>query len=142
MQKLIDLYHKYETIILYLFWGGVTTLVDIVAFVGLHSGLHWNYQVANTIAWFLSVLVAYLTNKVWVFGSHYTTPRALLVEAAKFFFYRGLTLILDDFIMWVGISVLDGNSLVVKLIDQIIIVVANYVFSKWLIFKETETIKK
>ena len=80
-----ELWNKYKSVIVYLFWGVVTTIVNIGVFQWLSSGIHWNYQLANIIAWFVSVLVAYLTNKVWVFGSHYTTFRAFIVEFIKFY---------------------------------------------------------
>lgn len=138
MTKLVALFNRYRSVIAYLFWGVVTTVVNIVVFQFLSSGVHWNYQLANVIAWFLSVLVAYFTNKVWVFGSHYSTVKAFLKEFFWFYFYRGLTLIMDVIIMYVGISLLKFDSpiqqLIVKIIDNVIVVIANYVFSKWLIF--------
>ena len=144
MTKLIRLFNKYRSIIAYLFWGVVTTVVNIVVFQFLSSGIHWNYQLANVIAWFLSVLVAYFTNKVWVFGSHYSTVKAFLKEFFWFYFYRGLTLIMDVIIMYVGISLLKFDSpiqqLIVKIIDNVIVVIANYIFSKWLIFHDNRYI--
>ncbi|GFI59563.1 hypothetical protein IMSAG044_00448 [Lactobacillaceae bacterium] len=139
-----DLWVKYKSIIAYLFWGVVTTVVNLAVFQILSSGIHWNYQVANVIAWFLSVLVAYFTNKVWVFGSHYTTVNDFIVEFLRFYFYRGLTLVLDIIIMYVGVSLLGFNDplqqFIVKFIDNVIVVIANYIFSKWLIFKDNRDI--
>ena len=113
-------------------------------FQWLSSGIHWNYQLANIIAWFVSVLVAYLTNKVWVFGSHYTTFRAFIVEFIKFYFYRALTLLIDIVFMYVGVTLLGFDSaiqqLVVKILDNVVVVIANYIFSKWLIFKSNDKI--
>lgn len=144
MTKLVALFNRYRSVIAYLFWGVVTTVVNIVVFQFLSSGVHWNYQLANVIAWFLSVLVAYFTNKVWVFGSHYSTVKAFLKEFFWFYFYRGLTLIMDVIIMYVGISLLKFDSplqqLIVKIIDNIIVVIANYIFSKWLIFHDNRDI--
>ena len=139
-----DLWVKYKSIIAYLFWGVVTTVVNLAVFQILSSGIHWNYQVANIIAWFLSVLVAYFTNKVWVFGSHDTTVSDFIVEFLRFYFYRGLTLVLDIIIMYVGVSLLGFNDplqqFIVKFIDNVIVVIANYIFSKWLIFKDNRDI--
>lgn len=144
MTKLVALFNRYRSVIAYLFWGVVTTVVNIAVFQFLSSGVHWNYQLANVIAWFLSVLVAYFTNKVWVFGSHYSTVKAFLKEFFWFYFYRGLTLIMDVIIMYVGISLLKFDSplqqLIVKIIDNVIVVIANYIFSKWLIFHDNRDI--
>jgi putative flippase GtrA len=144
MTKLVALFNKYRSIIAYLFWGVVTTVVNIAVFQFLSSGAHWNYQLANVIAWFLSVLVAYFTNKVWVFGSHYSTVKAFVKEFILFYFYRGLTLIMDLIIMYVGVTLLGFDSpiqqLVVKIVDNVVVVIANYVFSKWLIFHDNRDI--
>ena len=78
-----QLWSKYKSIIAYLFWGVVTTVVNLAVFQILSPGLHWNVEVATVIAWFASVLVAYFTNKVWVFGSHYTTVSDFLVEILR-----------------------------------------------------------
>ena len=105
-----------------------------------------NYQVANIIAWFLSVLVAYFTNKVWVFNSHYTTVKAFAIEFVEFYFYRGLTLLIDVAFMFVGVTVLQFNSpiekLVVKTLDNVVVIIANFIFSKFLIFTEKKKFER
>ena len=140
------LWQKYKSILAYLFWGVVTTIVNLASYQWLSTGLHWNFEVATVIAWFLSVLVAYFTNKVWVFGSDYTSVKAFVVEFIQFFFFRGLTLLLDMLIVYIGVSLLGFRSplgqFIVKIIDNILVVIANYVFSKWLIFKSNEKMMK
>lgn len=139
------LWDKYKSIVAYLFWGVVTTIVNLATFQILSSGIHWNYEVATVIAWFVSVLVAYFTNKVWVFGSHYTTVSDFITELFRFFFYRALTLVIDIVITFVGISVLGFKDplgkFIVKVIDNVIVVLANYIFSKWLIFNNNKKIE-
>ncbi|HIX36134.1 MAG TPA: GtrA family protein [Candidatus Limosilactobacillus merdigallinarum] len=138
------LWQKYKSIIAYLFWGVVTTIINIGSYQIMSPVWHWNYEVSTVIAWFLSVLAAYFTNKVWVFGSHYTTVKAFVVEITSFFFYRGLTLLIDMAFMWVGVSVLGLRSslqqFIVKTLDNVVVIIANYIFSKWLIFKNNENI--
>ena len=138
------LWQKYKSIIAYLFWGVVTTIINIGSYQIMSPVWHWNYEVSTVIAWFLSVLAAYFTNKVWVFGSHYTTVKAFVVEITSFFFYRGLTLLIDMAFMWVGVSVLGLRSslqqFIVKTLDNVVVIIANYIFSKWLIFKNNEHI--
>ncbi|MEY8441586.1 GtrA family protein [Lactobacillaceae bacterium 24-114] len=140
-----ELWNKYKSIIAYLFWGVVTTLVNLTVFQILSPGLHWNVALSTVIAWFASVLVAYFTNKVWVFGSHYTTFSDFVVEILRFFFYRGLTLVIDLIITYVGITLLKFDSpmqqLIVKFIDNVIVVIANYIFSKWLVFRDNRNIE-
>lgn len=97
-----------------------------------------NYQVANIIAWFLSVLFAYITNKLWVFSSKTHGLTNLIKEMSSFFFFRILSLVMDIFMMWLGISVLHANPVLTKIVDNVVVVVANYFFSKWYIFKSNK----
>lgn len=144
MELIKRLWQKYKSIIAYLFWGVVTTIINIGSYQIMSPVWHWNYEVSTVIAWFLSVLAAYFTNKVWVFGSHYTTVKAFVIEISSFFFYRGLTLLIDMAFMWVGVSVLGLRSplqqFIVKTLDNVVVIIANYIFSKWLIFKNNENI--
>ena len=91
------------------------------------------------------MLVAFFTNKVWVFGSPYTTWKAFWIEIVEFFFYRGVTLLMDMAFMWLALSVLGMRSpiqqLIAKTLDNVVVVVANYIFSKWLIFKSNDKVK-
>ncbi|MCF6160760.1 MAG: GtrA family protein [Furfurilactobacillus sp.] len=138
MATLVKLFKKYQSQIAYLFFGGVTTVVNIVVFAVANSWWHWNYQVANILAWLLSVLVAYITNKLWVFSSHAKGFRENMREITSFFGFRILTLLFEVVILFVGITLLHGNNILVKIIDQVIVIVSNYFFSKWYIFKTND----
>ncbi|AXX65308.1 GtrA family protein [Bombilactobacillus bombi] len=132
-----NLIKKYWDVISYLIFGGLTTLINLLVFYELYTWHHiLGYQVANVIAWLLSVIFAYLTNKQFVFNSHQSSKKAVLKELESFFFFRFLSLIIDMGILKVGIGIMQANSLIVKLLDNIIVVIANYVFSKVFIFKE------
>lgn len=142
MEKLKALFIKYREQLAYLFFGGVTTLVNIVAYgllarAGLATG--W----ANAIAWVLSVAVAYVTNRAWVFRSH-SRGLAALKELAAFVACRLATGALDEAIMILGVDhlgprVAPGHlalwSLGVKVFANVLVIVLNYVFSKLLIFR-------
>lgn len=130
---MIQLFKKYRAVIAYLFFGGLTTLINLIVFAVLQPVMY--YQVANMIAWFLSVLFAYITNKLWVFSAKTHGLAELTKEVSSFFFFRVLSLLLDMFIVWLGITVLHANPLLTKLVDNVVVVVANYFFSKLFIFK-------
>ncbi|KRN28338.1 gtrA-like family protein [Lactobacillus selangorensis] len=136
MQTIRNLYEKYRDILAYLVFGVLTTLINIVVYWFCTSVLHWNYMLANNLAWFLSVLFAFFTNKTFVFRSKYTTVKAFFIEMGAFFFARGVSLILDDGIMFVGISLLHWSSLLTKFIDQFVVIAVNYIFSKWIFRKK------
>lgn len=135
MDKIRALFKKYEAFISYVFFGGLTTLINLVVFWVTHEQMGINWAVANIIAWFLSVLFAFFTNKTWVFHSRYTTVWAFLKEIFLFFGARGASLVIDQSIMWIGIDLLHVGAMLTKLVDQIVVILINYVFSKW-IFKK------
>ncbi|WP_203633377.1 GtrA family protein [Lacticaseibacillus suibinensis] len=126
--------HQLWALFLYAFFGGWTTLINLVAFtVAQRAGMTW--MLANLIAWILSVLFAFVTNKLWVFHSHTETLGALSWEFAKFIFARVASLGIDYGFMFLFISGLTMNPVFAKLLTQLAVQVANYVFSKVIIFK-------
>lgn len=133
-----QLFNKYKPVISYLFWGVVTTIVNIGVFAILSDYLHLFYQVSNVIAWFVSVLVAYVSNKLWVFNSHTETTGQLVTEAVRFFLMRTATLAIDIIILYIGITLLNGNDIIVKIIDNVVVVTSNYAFSKMVVFKNKQ----
>lgn len=133
---MIKLFKQYYRVISYLFFGVLTTVINIGVFAALQLLTSWNYQVETVIAWFLAVLFAYITNKLWVFSSHTVTLKAFFTEMGSFFFFRLLSLAIEMVIMWVGVSLLKQNAILVKVVDNIVVIVANYVFSKVFIFRK------
>jgi len=130
------LWTKYLEIILYVFFGGCTTLVNIVVYQVCAKGLGMGTLLANGLAWVLSVAFAYVTNRVWVFHSKEKTARGILREAGSFVGARVFTGLLDEGIMYLFIDVVGWPGLPVKIASNILVIVLNYVFSKLLIFKK------
>ncbi|WP_265455578.1 GtrA family protein [Enterococcus sp. HY326] len=126
----------YWEILSYLFFGGATTVVNMGVFFIANAFLH-HYIVANTIAWFISVLFAFVTNKIFVFQTKSETAGQLVWEWLKFMFYRILSLGIDNGSLYVIVDVFKWNVIVGKLVSQVLVVVANYAFSKLFIFKKT-----
>lgn len=124
-----------KAVIAYLFWGVVTTILNIGIFM-LVVKIGINYQVGNVLGWLAAVTVSYFTNKVWVFYSKYMGLKNTIKEMGRFFFYRIVTLVMDFVITFIGISLLGINSFIVKVVDNVVVVVCNYIFSKLLIFKK------
>ena len=135
MKKLIDLFFKYKEVILYLFFGGCSTLVNIVTYGIGTRVLEWDVVSANILAWLCSVIFAYLTNKFFVFESKTNDLNTLFKEILSFFSARIVTLLLDVAIMKFGIY-FGINDLIMKVIANIFVIIANYIFSKLFIFKK------
>lgn len=136
MERIIELIKKYKELITYGIFGVLTTIINIVTYAFLYNQLGVSNVVSNVIAWILSVLFAYVTNKIWVFESKSTEPGVLLREMVSFFGCRLATGLLDLAIMYVTVDVLALNSTLMKCISNVIVIVANYVFSKLVIFKK------
>jgi putative flippase GtrA len=129
-------FQKYRDIILYLFFGGCTTVLNIAVYYLCYNIAGIPNVPSTCIAWILSVLFAYLTNKVYVFQSRSFQREVLLREGLQFFGCRLLTGILDVAIMFVAVDLLHWNGLLWKVISNVLVIILNYVASKLLIFKK------
>ncbi len=130
----MKLIKKNREVISYLIFGVLTTLVNYLCYYLAKDFFSLDYRLSNFIAWFFSVLFAFITNKHLVFLSE-SKGTDLLKEAGKFYFYRILSLVIDMGAMIVLISGLHLNDFLAKTITQVLVIVLNYVFSKWFIFK-------
>lgn len=136
MDKLKSLYKKYEEIINYVIVGGCTTFVSLASyylcvFTVFDPDDVILLQCANIISWVLSVTFAFFANRKYVFKSK--NPK-VLEEASKFYGARILTLLIDMLFMWLTVSVLKWNDKLMKLLSQVVILVLNYIISKFLVF--------
>ena len=135
-QKAADILKKYREQILYLVFGALTTVVSIGSYALFNAVFGINELIANVISWILAVLFAYVTNRRWVFCSSAKTKKEILTEMASFFAGRLATLGMEELILFVFITCLGLNSIAVKIIAQVIVLVSNYVISKLLVFRK------
>lgn len=138
MEKIKGLYLKYKEIINYLIVGVLTTVVSLaVYYISVFTVLNpenaVELQTANIISWIAGVAFAYVTNRRYVFESKEENK---LKELAKFVAARLVTLLMDMFIMFIGVTVLKGSDKIMKLISQVVIIISNYIFSKIFVFKK------
>lgn len=120
-------------LVLYVVFGAFTFLVNIVTYFLFESVMGINYLVSNVLAWFFSVLFAYITNRRWVFESK--SPD-ILKEMSLFFGGRIFSGVVDTVLMYLFIDVLVLGNTFSKIVVQIIVIVLNYVFSKLIVFKD------
>lgn len=135
---MIKMYHKYEEIINYLIIGGLTTLVSLIVYYGLtltilnpNNGLE--LQITNIISWIISVTFAYFTNRKYVFKQK---DNVNMKEASQFYLSRVSTLLIDMLLMYVFVTKLAFNDKIVKIIVQVIVIILNYILSKYIVFKK------
>lgn len=119
----------------YLFFGGCTFSVNFITYLFFKNLLHFNYFIANLIAWILSVFFAYITNKLYVFESRGKNFAQNIKELFLFFAVRILTLGFDMGSLSFCFEVLKTSDFIAKFISQFIVILSNYIFSKLIIFK-------
>ena len=127
---------KYWQVIAYMIFGGLTTLINLLLFNYLYTWKHMTgYQMATFVAWLVSVIFAYVTNKLYVFHAHSCTKKQMIGEIFSFLFWKILSLLIDFLILKNGIVIMNANAFWVKIVDNVIVVIANYLFSKVFIFE-------
>ncbi len=137
MKKIKELYLKYKEIINYLFFGGCTTIVNFISYYIPARIIGIDEVISNSIAWCISVLFAYVTNKIFVFSSKKENLVGILKEMFSFIFARLFSGALCDIGLFaLMINILGINDIVSKITTQILVVILNYVLSKLVIFKK------
>ncbi len=136
IQKLRHLCKKHIDIISYLFFGGLTTVVNYLVYFPLYNYLHLSGVVSNVIAWCAAVIFAYLTNKPFVFKSHDWSMKTVAPEFSKFVGCRVGSGALETGIIWLTVDYLHWNGNLMKIMVAVLVVILNYVGSKLLVFRK------
>jgi len=135
MKKIFNLINLYKDYILYVIFGVATTLVNIISYVILDY-LSLGTVTSTSLSWFVSVLFAYVTNKLFVFHIQDKDKKHFFNKIIDFYGCRLATGLMDLLIMYVFVDLLNMNNLVIKCLSNIIVIILNFVFSKYLIFKK------
>lgn len=152
MKKLIKAFLNKETI-LYLFFGVITTVIGFVSLKLFDTLLGQRlYLVSNSLSWFLCVAFAFVTNKLYVFESKSWSRETLKKEIPSFFSARIASYFIEQGSLWLMMDVLLfkdrvfdfivirlSGLMTAKCIVGVIVVVFNYVLSKLLIFKKSQS---
>jgi putative flippase GtrA len=127
---------KYKELILYVFFGGCTTVVNVLSYFICTRMFHMHYLVSTVVAWFLAVLFAYVTNRKYVFMSENKDGKAILIEFISFISCRLLTGFLDVANMYIFVDLLKLNDVLIKIASNMFVIIGNYVASRLFIFKK------
>ncbi len=146
---MLQLLKKYKSVILYIIFGGLTTVIDWgVSFLLYYL---WGDAIdatpillhgANVVAWVAAVAFAYVTNRIWVFESRRRGFLPILGEIAAFAGGRVTTLVLQEILMAVFCTWLGFNEYIMKLIAAVFVVILNYFISKLFVFRKQKTADK
>ena len=121
-----------KEILSYIIFGILTTLVNFSVYLLFARVLSLNYIFSNILAWFFSVLFAYITNRIWVFESKSSD---IFTEVSLFFGGRIFSGVVDTGLLYLFVDVLLFEDFLSKILIQIIVVILNYLFSKLIVFK-------
>lgn len=136
IQKIRKLIEKYWDILTYLFFGVLSTVVNYLVYLPVLYLLGWSAAVSNMVAWVVAVAFAFLTNKPFVFKSHDWSMQTVLPELSKFVGCRIASGVGETLILFLTVDLLGWSGAVWKLVTSVLVVVANYFGSKFLVFKK------
>ena len=135
MEKILNIYNQFKEQILYIVFGVLTTAINIIAFFVCSRLMNLGLIPSTVIAWILSVLFAFVTNKIYVFNSKNYNFSVVLRELIDFVISRGATGILDLGLMYLFVSVIGIEDMISKIVINIIVIILNYILSKLYVFK-------
>ena len=131
-------YKKYKEGLLYLFFGGLTFFLSIFLFWFMDSVMHLNEVVNNSIDWVICVAFQFFTNRTWVFDGKVETKKDFLKQAGSFTLGRLFTLVVEDALIFIFITLMGFPKMPVKLGATFVVIVLNYIISKLIVFKKKE----
>lgn len=136
-------YKKNKEMLLYLFFGVLTTAVSFLTaglskmlLEGLGSSKDIVSTVSTVISWICAVTFAYVTNRIWVFDSNAKGLKSIVTEAASFYGGRLFTLFVEMLMMWIGYSLMQINYWIAKIVANVVVLILNYVISKLFVFRK------
>ena len=134
LRRLLHKYLNRETI-LYLVFGVMTTIVNFAVYwLCNHAGIV--YWLGNIIAWVCAVAAAFVTNKLWAFESKSWARGVVWRELLLFTGARLFSLGIEEGFLLLTVGVLHANEMLMKVIAAVFVIVSNYIFSKFIIFKK------
>ena len=110
-------------------------MVSLGFFALFHYFVGLSVAMAGAASDVLAIIFAFVTNKIYVFGSPNWRPKTLLPELIKFSASRALTVVLGIWALVVLVDNLGFNAMLMRLLTMVVIhVIGNYILSKWVVF--------
>lgn len=134
---------KYREPVAYVFFGGLTTVVNWLAYM-LFVWMGIDINISNILSWVVGVLFAFVVNKWFVFENKSLEVKTVIIEMGAFFGARIVTgviaIILFPVLYNLGLnqSFLGTDGLPAKIVTSVIEIILNWVFSKYLVFRENK----
>ena len=142
MSLVTDMYTKYREPLLYVIFGGLTTLVTWASYAAfIFLGMELN--LSNILSWVFGVTFAFVVNKWYVFGSKSLERIKVINELVLFIGSRIFTgviaWVLFPILIWAGLdqTIMGTEGMLAKIAVSVIEIVLNWVLSKYMVFKKT-----
>ncbi len=137
IRRFSPFYEKRKDMVLYIFFGGLTTIVSLLSFGLSYYFFNINEFVSNTISFILAVAFAFFTNRIWVFDSPTKGAYQFLIQLLLFYLGRLFSFGVEMLLIFIFITKLGYNAMLIKILASFIILTLNYIISKFIIFKRT-----
>lgn len=139
-KPLQDIYYKYEEKWLYVFFGGLTTLISIVtkliAFKAIPGEPKWESTFGVTFSWICAVTFAFFTNKKYVFKNETNTKKEFWTVFFSFYGARLATYFMEEAMFVVLCDIMGISKTLITWVSQVVIFIANYILSKIFVFRK------
>jgi len=139
---MLELLKKYRAFITYAVFGVLTTAINIVTYAVCYEHLNIANVPSNILAWTFAVAFAFITNKLWVFGSKNMSAKIILNELWKFITARLTVGLIDLAIMYIAVDVCHGPAVIFKFVAATVTIILNFVLSKLVVFRKAKQVKK
>lgn len=136
LRRFQPLFAAHREGLLYLFFGGLTTLVGVGSYAVFQEVFSINELVANFFSWILAVAFAFVTNQKWVFRDGESGNEGLMQRLTAFYAGRVATLLVEEAIIAVFVTALGLPGIPVKIAAQVVVILLNYIISKLFVFKK------
>lgn len=125
-------------IVSYIVCGILTTITGMAVYFGLTAAVlnpqnAVELQLANVIMWIAAVTFAFFVNRKFVFKSK---CRNIWKEGVLFYCARLGTLLIEMLFMFICVTINGMDDKKSKILAQGLVMVCNYVFSKWMVFRK------
>ena len=130
-----------KDVMLYIVFGVLTTLVNLITFSILNGLLKIDGNIANLIAIPLSIIFAYFTNRKWVFHTNAKGFTENFKEFCKFITGRAFTMAVEFFGCMILFE-LPIPAIISKLFVNVVVVILNFFISKFFAFKKKDDQKE
>lgn len=122
--------------IAYIIVGTLTTGVNMIAYHWFCNMVGIRNLVSNALAWIVAMLFAYFANAKYVFKPTKKGFVGEVLQVGKFFTARFVSFLVEEAAMFVFVDLLCVNNMLIKAIMNVVVVIINYFFSKFVVFSE------